>query len=253
MQYIVKSKLPNARTETGQLNLVEEYLKYIELYNNADRTNSGTATFTTSKGITYTTETYKDDDDAAEIYGRGEEGLMNLLYLKVLHQYVVDESWINNVEASVSSAPIVYDVNATYSGGVITIESSSTLGEMSSLPSKPFDVRFYAPANVVSGDRLKIMYKNGSQTFPIYSLTSVNIPSGAWVQGAIVQLTVSTSRGFAMLGGYTKSVSYVSKSGVPSGFTEEDKKGLWIDETTNIAYYWNNAAGAWKPIAGTFS
>lgn len=255
----MKLKLPNDVKNLQGNNLVSEYLHYIELYTSKTRTSEGNITWTAEySGRPYSTELYPNDGD---IYNRGEEGLMNLLHKKVLSKYIIDEDWIRDIDEKVSTSQLTCDVVVEYDSATSTLKVVSGLPTI--FPTTPFDVRFYAPVAVTQGDKIALYEvqsdesKKYKPSMPIYTLAKSNVPSGTWVAGSIVQLTISPFSGnsYAMLGGFSTESAYSLNNGAPSGssFTPQQKQMLWIDDKTGIAYFWSNSRNRWHPIAGVFS
>lgn len=246
----MKLSLPNTVPAPNTNNLVSEYQAYINLYNNLNRTGKGSQYSIgplASSGKFYSTADYPDDVD---VYNNGQEGMMNLLYKYVLKPYLVDVDLINEIQAKLASIDIVYDVTVQSIDGVLTVVA----GLPETLPSGIYDIRFFAPADAKEGEKLSI--GGGNTPFGIYTLNGMGVSEGLWAQNSIVRLTITGPNSKATLsGGGSGCGGFQLKSGNPSTttFTESDKQKLWIDQNTGVAYYWNEAARTWKPIAGTFS
>ena len=245
----IKYRLPNDVEDKADGNRVGEYDEYVRLYKKPDRTNAGYTFFESAiSGKKY--ETTQDG---------GEEELLAILYEEV-RNYIIDVEWANDIYNTVSNVPHSVNIpssNINYIAPTTTSEGAYVAGiiEVTEVPasfpeSGVVFVQFYAPADVRKGDRLEI----GSQFYTILTMNLEEIPGGAWSNGSFVQLAVPIGSGNAYLNGYSTQISYSSEKGTPpQNASDEVKKHLWIDENTNIAWYWNKTANTWKPIAGTFA
>lgn len=247
----MKFNLPNVVPAPNTNNLVSEYQTYINLYNNLNRTTGPNVQYSigplASSGASYSTEDYPDDVD---VYGNGQEGMMNLLYKYVLKSYIVDNALINEILEKLARASLIYDVTVTSEDGVLTVVT----GLPDELPTSIYDIRFFAPAAAADGD--KLVLETGASAIPIVTLDGNTVTDELWAQGSVVQLTITGPNSKATLsGGGAGGGFFVVKQGNPneSQYTENDKRGLWVDGTTSIAYYWNTAESIWKPVVGTFS
>lgn len=248
----MKFNLPNAVPAPSESNLVSEYQAYINLYNNLNRTVGPNVHYSigpmASSGKTYNTEDYPND---ADVYGNGQEGMMNLLYKYVLKPYIVDNALINEILEKLAKVNLIYDVTVQPddSGNLVAIA-----GLPDELPASIYDIRFFAP--VEAKDGVKLVLTSGGNPIPIVMLDGNTVTEGLWAQSSIVQLTITGPNAKATLsGGGSGNGSFAIKQGDPNStsYTENDKRSLWIDGNTSIAYYWNEAGGVWKPVVGTFS
>ena len=238
MQFL---NLPNETPAPNSNNLTSEADRYYQLYNNLNRTKTGTESFTSaSSGRTYSTNNYPTDVD---VYNKGQEGLMNLLFKYVLRQYIVVADAINQVielsnSVTIDVTSITYNQpNSVYE---ITLDREPT--------STIYSIRFRTPNNYVAGNNFSISYTNSSgepvtRTFtPVLSGTDSQMPSNTFVTNRVVSANVDNT---------LNTITFDSASSpVEFGDSPSSNSGIWIDSSDNTLKYWDGSE--WVPIVGVW-
>lgn len=250
---VSKLNLPNAPGGQNKNNLVSEYDEYVKLYKNWNRTTTGQWTIgpLASSGNTYTTKDYPED---ADVYNRGQEGMISLLYKYVLKNYLIDAdalkelssatnsavetaedaaSSVRDVLSSIGAMGIVYDVLVENASGTYTVTS----GLPATLPARVFDIRFIAPANSIAGNSLKLVTEGS-----VISIKMINgkaVPANIWAKGSVVQLSINntgTTPTATLSGGGGSSGHLVSAT------APDDTSVLWIDSANGyFAKIWDGS------------
>ena len=250
---VSKLNLPNAPGGQNKNNLVSEYDEYVKLYKNWNRTTTGQWTIgpLASSGNTYTTKDYPED---ADVYNRGQEGMISLLYKYVLKNYLIDAdalkelssatnsavetaedaaSSVRDVLSSIGAMGIVYDVLVENASGTYTVTS----GLPATLPARIFDIRFIAPANSIAGNSLKLVTEGS-----VISIKMINgkaVPANIWAKGSVVQLSINntgTTPTATLSGGGGSSGHLVSAT------APDDTSVLWIDSANGyFAKIWDGS------------
>jgi len=250
---VSKLNLPNAPGGQNKNNLVSEYDEYVKLYKNWNRTTTGQWTIgpLASSGNTYTTKDYPED---ADVYNRGQEGMISLLYKYVLKNYLIDAdalkelsnatnsavetaedaaSSVRDVLSSIGAMGIVYDVLVENASGTYTVTS----GLPSTLPARIFDIRFIAPANSIAGNSLKLVAEGS--VIPIKMINGKAVPANIWAKGSVVQLSINntgTTPTATLSGGGGSSGHLVSAT------APDDTSVLWIDSANGyFAKIWDGS------------
>lgn len=259
---VSKLNLPNAPGGQNKNNLVSEYDEYVKLYKNWNRTTTGQWTIgpLASSGNTYTTKDYPED---ADVYNRGQEGMISLLYKYVLKNYLIDAdalkelssatnsavetaedaaSSVRDVLSSIGAMGIVYDVLVENASGTYTVTS----GLPKTLPTRIFDIRFISPSVCANGNTIRLV--EGGSVIPVKTINGKSVPYGIWAKDSVVQLTINNM-------GATPTAT-LSGGGSNSGFlisttAPTDKGVMWIDSANG--YYakvwdgstWVGISAAW--------
>lgn len=258
-----KLNLPNVAGGQNQNNLVSEYDEYVKIYKNWNRTTTGHCTIgpLASSGKTYSTKDYPEDSD---VYNRGQEGMLSLLYKYVLKNYLVDvdalkelssaantamnkaenaEAVANAMRSEIGNCLITYDVLVSNSGGVYTVTS----GLPDVIPTKIFDIRFIAPANCVAGNSIRL--SSSGSIIPIKMINAKPVGAGTWAKDAIVQLAINNSGDTltaTLSGGGGGSGGFVISTTAPS-----DTTLMWIDSANGyFAKVWDGSA--WVGISAAW-
>lgn len=236
---MAKSNLPNI---IGGVNYVSEYAKYSDIYMDLNRTQSGTATFTsTSSGTAYSTSDYPTDVD---VYNKGEEGLATLLYKYVLKDFIVDQDYTDYIEgvvSSISNKQTVYDVVVSYASGVYTVES----GLPSTLPTGTYTIRFVPGVACAADDMIRL--SSSETSYNIKMLDGNNVKINTWASTAVVELIVKGTL-IQLSGGGGSGGGWTAASTAPT-----DTTLLWVDTANNnIMKFYDSTSSSWKPIVGTF-
>lgn len=248
-----KLNLPNTPGGQNQNNLVSEYDEYVKIYKNWNRTTSGSYSIgpLASSGKSYSTNDYPNDTD---VYNRGQEGMLSLLYKYVLKNYLIDvetlqeitkatneasakaeaaSSAANDIITTVGNMPIVYDIIVENSNGIYSVKS----GLPGSLPHSIFDIRFIAPSVCVAGNSIRLV--SGGSVIPIKLINGKTVPASTWAKDVVLQFSVNNT-------GDTPSVT-LSGGGGASGFlvsasAPNDTSVLWIDSSNGyFAKVWDGS------------
>ena len=248
MPSIVFNNLPNQTPIPNANNLTGEADKYYELYMKQDRTQSGNVTYTSNtSGNYYSTTLYQTD---ADVYNKGELGMLNLLYKYVLRSYIVDASDINNLVNSISTINATVDCECTFDEA----QSLYTLAIGTEPDSAIYTVRFRTPNDFVANSRFAI---GTNRYVPVLSNSSESAPAGMFVADRIVIGHVDkTLKNITFLDGTplpepepepVPEQTFVVSDAEPT--SDEDKLKLWVNSTDKTINYWDGTH--WVTIATT--
>ena len=92
--------LPNKVPVKNAGNLTAEQTRYETLYKKANRTTQGQQVFDSpTSGVFYSTADYPDDND---VFNKGEEGMMNLLYKYVLYESILTAEDVKEIKQGIA-------------------------------------------------------------------------------------------------------------------------------------------------------
>ena len=238
MPNITFNNLPNTTPIPNANNLIGEAEKYYELYTKSDRTQTGNVTFTSeTSGNYYSTTSYSSD---ADVYNKGEQGMMNLLYKYVLQTYIIEASTINELLESITNVNVAVDCDCSYDSGstkyTLTIENEPE--------NSYYTVRFRTPNNYVANAPFMI---GGTSYTPVLSGSEGTMPANTFVQDRVVTANVDKSFKNITFSSSASGVVVVAASGPTS---EEDRQKLWVNSTNHTLNYWNGSS--WTSIVGVW-
>ena len=257
-----KLNLPNKAGGQNPDNLVSEYDEYVKLYKNWNRTTTGQYSIgpLASSGKSYSTSNYPND---ADVWNRGMEGMISLLYKYVLKNYIVDVDVFNElynvtkdavskaedaitsselVVSAVENMSVVYDVVVSNNNGSYTVTS----GLPNTLPIRIFDIRFISPSVCANGNTIRLV--KGGSVIPVKTINGKSVPEGIWAKDSVVQLTINNM-------GATPTAT-LSGGGSGSGFlisttAPTDKGVMWIDSANGYyAKVWDGSS--WVGISAAW-
>ena len=233
--------LPNLIPTPTPNNLVSEAQKYYSLYTQLSRTTTGQTQYTSpSSGNTYRTTDYQDDID---VYNKGEEGLLNLLFKYVLEPYIVTAELINLIREQSAAAPVEAEVTwnqDSYYYNVVL--SGDPVGSI-------YTIRFRTPNDYM--DQATFLIENERYT-PKLSNSNLNMPQGTFLANRVVTVNVDrTLKIITFNSGGDTSRPYIAASTQPS--RAEDREKLWINTSNyNTIYYFDDTTQTWIPIVGVW-
>ena len=233
--------LPNLIPTPTPNNLVSEAQKYYSLYTQLSRTTTGQTQYTSpSSGNTYRTTDYQDDID---VYNKGEEGLLNLLFKYVLEPYIVTAELINLIREQSAAAPVEAEVTWNQDSHYYNVNlSQEPVGSI-------YTIRFRTPNDYV--EQAPFIIEDDTYTARL-SNSNLNMPQGTFLQNRVVTVNVDRT---------LKIITFNSGSGIgrPYILSEtqptraEDREKLWINtKNYNTVYYFNDTNGTWIPIVGVW-
>lgn len=238
--------LPNQVPAPNENNLTAEAEKYIQLYNSLNRSNSGTEQFvSSSSGITYSTNDYPSD---ADVYNKGQVGMMNLLYKYILNKYIIVADIFNEIaersnNVTIDATSIEFDEGNLRYNITIGHEPASSI----------YSIRFRAPNNYVYNSIMNISYKTstGATTTdtctPVLSGSTTKMPANTFVKDRAITANVDkTNRTITFNASATDAL--VRSATAPT--SEEDKTKIWLNTTNGTLNYWNGSE--WIGTVGTW-
>ena len=169
--------LPNTTPAPNPQNLTQEAQRYWQLYTALQRTQDGEETFSSSSsGAEYSTSDYPSD---ADVYNKGQQGMMNLLYKYVLNQYIIDATDFNDIEEDSTTA--VQNQISPYT----CVKSGTTYV----LTGKGDNIKFVADVTYAEGDTFTI--NGASVEAKLYNGKA--LPNEFFVQGSMVFCLLSNN------------------------------------------------------------
>ena len=233
------TNLPNETPVPNANNLTGEAEKYYELYVKTDRTNSGQVTFTSpTSGNYYSTTSYSSD---ADVYNKGEQGMMNLLYKYVLKTYIIEASTINSLLESITGINVAVDTTCSYAstGNLYTLAIENE-------PENAFyTIRFRTPNNYAAGAKFSI---GGTQYTAALSGSVETPPANMFVADRVITANVDkSSKVITFSSSSAGGVVVIAASGPTSA---EDRKRLWVNSSNHTLNYWNGSQ--WVSIVGVW-
>ena len=233
-----KLNLPNVAGGQNQNNLVSEYDEYVKIYKNWNRTTTGHCTIgpLASSGKTYSTKDYPEDSD---VYNRGQEGMLSLLYKYVLKNYLVDVDALKELSSAANTAMNKAE-NAEAVANAMRSEIGNCLITYDVLVSN-------SPANCVAGNSIRL--SSSGSIIPIKMINAKPVGAGTWAKDAIVQLAINNSGDTltaTLSGGGGGSGGFVISTTAPS-----DTTLMWIDSANGyFAKVWDGSA--WVGISAAW-
>ena len=226
--------LPNLIPTPTPNNLVSEAQKYYSLYTQLSRTTTGQTQYTSpSSGNTYRTTDYQDDID---VYNKGEEGLLNLLFKYVLEPYIVTAELINLIREQSAAAPVEAEVTWNQDMLVYNVTlSNEPVGAI-------YTIRFRTPNNFV--DKATFLIEDERYT-PKLSNSEGDMPANTFLANRVITANVDRTLDIITFNAGGGSIIFSTTKPAPGG-------GLWIDTSKNLPYYYNNSKGDWIPISGVY-
>lgn len=169
--------LPNTTPAPNPQNLTQEAQRYWQLYTSLQRTQDGEETFSSSSsGADYSTSDYPAD---ADVYNKGQQGMMNLLYKYVLNQYIIDATDFNDIEEDSTTA--VQNQISPYT----CVKSGTTYA----LTGAGDNIKFVADVTYAEGDAFTI---NGTPVeAKLYN--GKTLPNEFFVQGSMIFCLLSNN------------------------------------------------------------
>lgn len=225
--------LPNLIPTPTENNLTSEAQKYYSLYVALSRTKTGQIQFTSSSsGKTYRTTDYQSDVD---VYNKGEEGMLNLLFKYVLSPYIITAELINSLILQAAAAPVEAEV--TWNQDMMVYNVNLSYEPVSSI----YGIRFRAPNDFVSRGTFLI---DKEKYTPKLSNSSGDMPAKTFIQNRVITANVDKT---------LKIITFESGGGfILSDEEPSPGGGLWIDTTKNLPYYYNSEKSQWTPISGVY-
>lgn len=229
--------LPNLIPTPTPNNLVSEAQKYYSLYTQLSRTTVGQTQFTSSSsGNTYRTTDYQGDID---VYNKGEEGLLNLLFKYVLEPYIVTAELINLIREQSAAAPVEAEVTWNQDSLVYNVElSREPVGSI-------YSIRFRTPNNFVSQANFII---GGEVYTPKLSNSDSVMPANTFMGNRVVTVNVDRTLKIITFNSGGDLYPYIAQPDEPVDITK-----LWIDTNNyNTIHYYDASAQKWQPLVGVW-
>lgn len=238
--------LPNEVPTPNANNLTAEANQYYNLYTSLNRTTTGYASYSSpSSGRNYSTNDYSSD---ADVYNKGQTGLMNLLYKYVLNNYIINAESINVITGKVNSS-FIDVVTASYDES-----TNSYLMSLSYAPATSvYSIRFRAPNDYIENSMINIAYQDDvGDTYndictPVLSGSSSRMPAGTFVTGRIITANVDRSSSTITFDSSATSPLIISANEPTS---DSDKNKLWLNTNNGVLNYWNGTA--WVGVVGVW-
>ena len=227
--------LPNLIPTPTENNLTSEAQKYYSLYVALSRTKTGQIQFTSSSsGKTYRTTDYQSDVD---VYNKGEEGMLNLLFKYVLSPYIITAELINSLILQASAAPVEAEV--TWNQDMMVYNVNLSYEPISSI----YTIRFRTPNNFVSKGTFLI---DSVKYTPKLSNSDIEMPANTFTQNRVV--TANVDKTLKIITFDSAGFPYIASDEEP-----DDTTRLWIDTNNyNTIHYFDQEDGSWKPLVGVW-
>ena len=233
------TNLPNQIPTPNKNNLTGEAEKYWNLYININRTVDGAETFTSaSSGTTYSTNAYPNDPD---VYNKGQQGMMNLLYKYILKTYIVTADVVNEVQSKVENVTLGVTVNYIAQSNTYNIPISAEPNQ------SIYTIRFKTPNDYVANAKFQI---NNVTYTPVLSGSAEAMPAKTFVKDRVLTANVDkTSKIITFTSSKNPDLTFfVKQSATPT--SEADKAKLWVNTSDNTLNYWTGSQ--WKKIVGVW-
>lgn len=238
--------LPNVTPAPNENNLTAEAERYYQLYNSLNRSETGTATFSSSSsGVTYSTNNYVDDPD---VYNKGQLGLMNLLYKYVLKSYIVIADVINDT-INRSNSDTFINATGTFNEGNLTYDFTLEYEPTTTV----YTIRFKAPNNFVERSIFNLKYTTESGSTltdvltPVLSGTSERMPSNTFMEGRVITANADRTTNTLTFDSSSAEV-FIKSATAPEGQANQNK--IWLNTTNGTLNYYDGTT--WVGIVGVW-